>query len=407
MLHKPFLRPLDVQPVTYLDQPMWLLRDPLQLSDQQLIVPATLAQVLIFCDGTRTPEEIHQAFCERVGVQFPYQVVADALAQLDDVYLLENERSRQMRQKLLDEYRGHPFRPPALADLSYPSKTTDLITLFQSYGRGDQSNNHQPWTGRGIVSPHIDYHRGGPVYARTWHRAAPAVLEAELVIIFGTDHNGRAGSVTLTRQPYATPFGVLPTDRALIDCLAEAVGPEAAYAEEINHRDEHSVELSAVWLHYVYHQAGVAPRPMIPILVGSFHHFLGNGAHPSQEAHFARLIERLQRETNGRRVLVVGSVDLAHVGPNFGDNFIMDRVRRAQLKQEDSHLIHAILQGNAAHFYDQIAAVEDRNRICGFAPLYLMLSYLGPTRGVTVAYDHCAADPQDTSLVSICGLLLE
>jgi AmmeMemoRadiSam system protein B len=144
-------------------------------------------------------------------------------------------------------------------------------------------------------------------------------------------------------------------------------------------------------------------------LVGSFHHFLGNGngAHPSREAHFGRLIETLQCETNGRRILVVGSVDLAHVGPNFGDSFVMDRVRRAQLKQEDSHLIHAILQGNAAHFYDQIADVEDRNRICGFAPLYLMLSYLGPTRGVTVAYDHCAADPQDTSLVSICGLLLE
>jgi hypothetical protein len=65
------------------------------------------------------------------------------------------------------------------------------------------------------------------------------------------------------------------------------------------------------------------------------------------------------------------------------------------------------LQGNAAQFYDEIAAVGDRNRICGFAPLYLMLSYLGPTTGVTVAYDQCAADPQDASLVSICGLLLK
>jgi AmmeMemoRadiSam system protein B len=232
-------------------------------------------------------------------------------------------------------------------------------------------------------------------------------LEADLVLIFGTDHTGRAGSVTLTHQPYATPFGVLPTDRVLIDRLAQAIGPEDAFAEELNHRNEHSVELSAVWLHYIYHQAGIAPRPMIPILVGSFAHHLENGTHPAREAHLARFVDSLRCETAGRRVLVVGSVDLAHVGPNFGDPFVMDDSRRAELLQQDQNLIDAILQGNAAGFYDQIAAIDDRNRICGFAPLYLMLSYMGPTTGIAVAYDHCPADPQAASLVSICGLLLK
>jgi AmmeMemoRadiSam system protein B len=146
---------------------------------------------------------------------------------------------------------------------------------------------------------------------------------------------------------------------------------------------------------------------MIPILVGSFYHYLGNGSHPAQDGRLMQLVETLRRETDGRRVLIVGSVDLAHVGPNFGDEFVMDQRRRAALKKQDSQLINAILKGDAAGFYDQIAAVEDQNRICGFAPLYLMLRYLGPTTGVEVAYDHCAADPQDNSLVSICGLLLK
>jgi AmmeMemoRadiSam system protein B len=231
-------------------------------------------------------------------------------------------------------------------------------------------------------------------------------LEADLVIIFGTDHNGRAGSVTLTHQPYATPFGVLPTDTALIDRLAQSIASEAAFAEEINHRKEHSVELSAVWLHSVYHQAGVTPPPMVPILVGSFYHFLTSGSHPAQDSRLHDFNQTLRRETNGRRILVVGSVDLAHVGPNFGDDFVMDRRRRAELIRQDSDLMSAIIHGDAAAFYEQIAAVEDRNRICGFAPLYLMLSYLGPTTGIQIAYDHCPADFQDNSLVSICGLLL-
>jgi AmmeMemoRadiSam system protein B len=192
----------------------------------------------------------------------------------------------------------------------------------------------------------------------------------------------------------------------LIDKLAESIGPDAAFADELNHRQEHSVELSAVWLHHISHQAGVAPRPMVPILVGSFQHFISNGAHPAHDAHLVALIETLKQETAGRRVLAVASVDLAHVGPTFGDIFQMDRPRRTDLKSQDEVLMSAALAGDAEKWYQQIAGVRDRNRICGFAPTYLLLRYLGPTSGFQIAYEQCPADPQDNSLVSICGLLL-
>ncbi len=146
---------------------------------------------------------------------------------------------------------------------------------------------------------------------------------------------------------------------------------------------------------------------MVPILVGSFHHFVTSGTHPAQDERFNRFVDALRRETAGRRVLAVGSVDLAHVGPAFGDAFGMDAARRSRLRGEDEALMTAVAAGDAAGFYRRIAAVEDRNRICGFSPLYLMLSYLGPTTGRRVAYEHCSADAADTSLVSICGLLLD
>ncbi len=403
---KPRLRPLDFQPVHHHGEPMWLLRDPWQLGQQQLIFPQALAQMLPYCDGTRTPREIQSALSDHLGAPVPYDVVIDSLAQLDQAYLLVNDRSEERWQALLAAYRAQPHRPPALADLSYPGAPEQLAALLRQYGDGDMTAG-DAWHGRGVVSPHIDYQRGGPVYARVWRRAAPAVLAADLVLILGTDHNGSAGSITLTLLPYATPYGVLPTDPALIAQLAEALGPERAFAEELNHRQEHSVELSAVWLHHVFRQAGVAPCPMVPILVGSFHHFLTESRHPAGEARFERFLDALRQTTAGRRVLVVGSVDLAHVGPAFGDTFVMDEARRQRLRQTDADLMSAIMRGNAAGFYDQIAAVEDSNRICGFSPLYFMLRFLGPTTGAQVAYDHCPADTQDTSLVSICGLLLE
>ena len=401
----PRLRPLDFQPIQHQGEPMWLLRDPWQLGERQLIFPQALAQMLLFCDGTRSPRRIQAALSEHLGTSVPFDVIDEALAQLDTAFLLVNERSEARRQALLVNYRAQPYRPPALADLSYPAAPAALGDLFRRYGNGDATT--ATWHGRGLVSPHIDYQRGGPVYARVWRRAAPAVLAADLVLIFGTDHNGGRGSVTLTPLPYATPYGVLPADVELIDHLAAALGPEAAFAEELNHRQEHSVELSAVWLHHVFHTAGVPPCPMVPILVGSFHHFVTGDGHPSGDARFGRFLDTLRRETAGRRVLAVGSVDLAHVGPAFGDTFSMDAARRQRLRDEDEALMASVVAGDAPGFYDRIAAVEDRNRICGFSPLYLMLSYLGPTTGQRVAYEHCPADAADASLVSICGLLLD
>lgn len=407
MSEKPRLRPLDFQPVQYEGQQMWYLRDPLQLTDAQIIVPPGLAQMLMFLDGTRTPLQIHEALCAELGMPLDFSIVKTALDTLDQACLLENGTFQQRLAEIRADYRALPYRLPALANLSYPSAPAALAAHLNAFSNGDNLQAWEPWRGRGLISPHIDYPRGGKVYAKVWQRAKTAVLDADLIIIFGTDHNGGPGTFTLTRQDYATPYGVLPTDTALVDKLADAIGPEKAYAEELHHVKEHSIELSAVWLHHIYREAGVEPRPMLPILVGSFHHFTRNGRHPADDETLMTALETLKQETADRRVLAVASVDFAHVGPAFGDDYLMDNARRAALRQTDDFLVQSIIRGDAGGFYDQIAAHQNSNRICGFSPIYLMLKYLGSTEGVQVAYDQCSADDADTSLVSIAGILLE
>ncbi|MFN2164511.1 MAG: AmmeMemoRadiSam system protein B [Candidatus Promineifilaceae bacterium] len=401
---RPLLRPLDFQPVLYQGQPMWFLRDPLQLSDQQLFMPEAIAPLLTLIDGRRTQMEIHSAFCQLVGTSLDPAVTLEAIERLNDALLLENERSQRALQVRLDEYRSQAYRPPALAGNGYPADPEALAEYLEGFARGGAT---PAWHGRGLVSPHIDYARGGQVYSQVWAAAEASILEADLVLIFGTDHYGGPGTVTLTKQAYATPYGALPADSELVGRLAAALGEDAAYAEELHHRSEHSVELSAVWLHHIFHKAGKEPCPVVPILVGSFHHFVMNGRKPADDSRLNVFLETLQQETSGRHVLAVASVDLAHVGPNFGDEFVMDRLRRESLAEQDQQLMAAALDGDAESWYSQIAAVGDRNRICGFAPTYLMLRYLGKSNGLQIAYDQCTADNQDTSLVSICGLLIE
>ncbi|MFQ5436313.1 MAG: hypothetical protein ACE5FD_15715, partial [Anaerolineae bacterium] len=78
MSDKPRLRPLDFQAVVYQGQQVWYLRDPLQLSRYQIFMPPALAQMMLFCDGTHTPQEIHAALCAQLGVTLEFQIVADA-----------------------------------------------------------------------------------------------------------------------------------------------------------------------------------------------------------------------------------------------------------------------------------------------------------------------------------------
>jgi AmmeMemoRadiSam system protein B len=163
----------------------------------------------------------------------------------------------------------------------------------------------------GLLSPHIDYARGGAVYARVWQRAAQLAREAELVILLGVDHYG-SDPFTLTRQHYATPYGVLPTDTALVDQLAAAIGPEAAFAGELRHRGEHSLELVAVWLHHMRGGAPVSPRADPHRLLLSLHAQRRHARAATRPS--PAVLDVLRRAAAGKRTLVVASGDLAHVG---------------------------------------------------------------------------------------------
>ena len=278
--HLPRLRAVATHPVVQAGQPSILLRDPLRLANKTVVIPQQLAPLLALCDGTRDPNGIRASLAVRFGLRIAPHTIERLLAALDDSLLLDNDRFAQARERALMEYRQAPFRPPTSVGQSYPSSAEDLHAKLDGYM--DAVDDVRPGSadGRGLVSPHIDYERGGTVYARVWKRAAEAVKAADLVVLLGTDHYGKDGHLTLTRQHYATPFGVLPTEQTIVDALAEAIGPEAAFADELYHRSEHSIELAAVWLHHVREGQ---PCDLVPILCSSFGHLIWGGAEPEHD----------------------------------------------------------------------------------------------------------------------------
>ena len=402
---KPKLREIEAHLIQHQGQAMLLLRDPLHLSDMTVAIPRPLAPLLGLMDGTRDAAALEAALQVRAGVRLAPGLLPKLLADLDAANLLDNERFAEVKTKALRAYRQAPFRPLTVDNASSPLQPELASAQFRDYV--DALPPAEPSADdraiRGLISPHIDYQRGGPVYAEVWRAATQAVQEAELVIVLGTDHQGSDGTLTLTHQSYATPWGILPTDGQVVEALSKALGEEISFAEELHHKNEHSIELAAGWLHFA---RDGKPVPLVPILCGSFAAFVAGEGNPASHEPFAAATEVLGEAMAHRRTLVVAAADLAHVGPAFGDPYGLDFVAKAQLRQADERLLDSVYNGDAEGFFEKLKAEGDRRNVCGLPPIYLTLRLLGETSGKPAGYALCPADVQGTSFVTITGVIL-
>ena len=413
-------RPAPSRPKVRLTQPRWVshqgrpylyLEPPFGLAENGVLVPQALTPLLALADGTRDAGELRAALSRRTGIDLGPSEMDEVLARLDRALIIENGAYAGAAARAVREYRRLPHREPSHAGPVYPPGRDALADVMRGYERGIAAGTPPPApAGRlvGVVSPHIDYARGWATYARLWSRASAHLEDVELALVFGTDHAGGLGALTPTRQNYATPFGALPTDTRLIDGLAQAIGTQAAYQEEIHHLGEHSIELASVWMH---HYMGGRACPTAPILCGSFHGFVNGGGNPADAPRLNAALEYLAEAAAGRRTLVVAAGDLAHVGPAFGDPNAVDVGGRDTLRREDAASIQAVIDGDAAAFFAISERERDQRKLCGLPPIYMMLRFLelaggGPVRGEAMGYDQCPADAEGGSLVSIVGALL-
>lgn len=399
----PRLRSVDICPVSQNGQPVLLLRDPLRLSEKQALIPQGLLPVIMLLDGNHDYHSLAQTLTTQHGIKVTANVIRNIITGLDDALLLENGHFVQELAVALDKYRRAPCRPATNAGSAYPHDKQMLARHLDQYIHQANSPTIANPCALGLVSPHIDYERGGSVYGSVWAQAAQAAFDADLVVIIGTDHNGASPHVTLTRQHYSTPYGILPTAVDLVDKLSATIGDDLVMQDELHHRDEHSVELAAVWLHHVRHGK---PVPTLPVLVGSFSHFIANETSPRDERNISKFVETVQSETNKARVLFIAAGDMSHVGPAFNGP-PLSSPDKIQLEASDAKIIDAMCTGDPDAFFDSVNNIQDMSNICGLAPIYLLLRILEPVRGTALAYQQCPADQDHASVVSICGVVFE
>ncbi|HLZ71313.1 MAG TPA: AmmeMemoRadiSam system protein B [Dehalococcoidia bacterium] len=393
---RPQLRPLEIKRLRQDGHEYFYLRDMLSLSGEELLVPLELGPALALFDGEHELPVIRARCLLGAGLDLAPTDLLELVRRLDAALLLEGERVEQVKREVLAAFRAAPCRPPALADRVYPGELAALRNQLAAFELRAERAPAPQGAVAGVLSPHIDYARGGPVYAAGWRQAADAARAAKRVILLGTDHAGGGGRLTLTHQQYATPFGPLPTDVALVNALAGALGEEQAFAEELHHRNEHSIELASVWLH---HARGGEPLSVLPLLCGHPGPFLS--ARTLAGGGIERAIELLREAVAGGALVVVAG-DLAHVGPEFGDPRPFGAAQRAAVEAADRAALAACSAGAEA-LLREVGTIEDRYRLCGLTPLALALAIMPPVRFEQAAYAQCPADERNASFVSIAA----
>ena len=345
---------MDSQLIEHQGQKYLHLRDPLGLSDKTVLVPHQIAPLLALCDGTRDIQALKTGMAMRTGVNLTESQISELLTGMESVYAFENGSFQQASANALRAYREATHREPSHADLVYPKNPEDLRVTLDDYvtrARGEEETlmeqpivqEPSPTPSRpsatrltGIVSPHIDYERGWQTYAQLWEGCGSELEEIDLAIIIGTDHSGRPGSITPTRQNYATPYGILPTAFEIVDGLADTIGVQDAYGDELHHLNEHSIELASVWFH---HFIGGRDCPIVPVLCGSYQHFISGVADAAEDETIEAATEYLRSVAAERRTLVIAAADLAHVGPAFGDPGAIAAAARANVAAQDAQSI--------------------------------------------------------------------
>lgn len=378
-------------------EPLYLLRDPWRLSERQLTVslPALLLAGLL--DGTRTLAEVQAEALRRHGGLVPLDALEELVAALEGALLLDGPHLA----RAVAAFRADPVRPAACVG-SYPGEPAALRAFLDAQWTreggpgapparpGERADAPAPAPVRGVISPHIDLHRGGHAYARAWRPVAED-CPAELFVVFGTSHTGTAPleggrgpapRFALTRKDFATPLGVVPCDREAVDRLVAAyAGDDDLFAGEPHHRGEHSIEFQAVWLAHLF--GGRRPVRLLPVLCGGLDDLAGAPGDDPRLAAFHEALARALAPLAPERVAFVAGIDLAHVGAQFHGPPV-DEAALARVERADRETLRRALDLRCtAAVHEDLAAAGEARSVCGHAPLVSLLLALerAPTRG--------------------------
>lgn len=356
-------------------QSLFVLRDLEELTDKPLALSAGGMLLVSLLDGRRDAAAVAAEFQKATGNAVEDEVVLELAGALEDAGYLETAETARRRQKARDDFKLGKTRPAVFAGPSYPAEPEKLRGVLDDYLMAESGPRKRAAQEPGLppplalVAPHIDFGRGGHAYAHAY-QALSERRPPDVIVALGVAHVSPDSPWVFTPKPYQTPFGDMEVDAPLYDKLAASLWYDPR-ADEWTHKNEHSLEFQATWLRWLWGER--APK-WVPILVSSFERFSPDGA-PSRIPTVTQALDKMaavlaEEQARGRTVMVLNGIDLAHVGPRFGDELELTPELEKKIEAEDRESLVAALAHDADAFYASAVRDDGWRKVCGLSALY-------------------------------------
>lgn len=402
---------IEIFPIETDGQRFICLRDPENFNSKPLFLPLPTFFIVNLFDGKHDLLDIQAEYMRKFNDLIFREQIESIIQQLDDNLFLDSERFEQFVHQLKQDFFSSPRRKAYHAGNSYPDDPTSLRDMISGFFNSAEGPGPIEWENikdnkvRGIIAPHIDLRCGGPCFSWAYKELAQSP-PPELFVIFGTAHAATQNLFTLTQKDFETPLGIVKTDKAFIQDLISRYDYDLS-ADEMVHRTEHTIEFQIIFLQYLYQKAYGKEIKIVPILCGSFHEMIFSGVSPCEVNQIGNFIQAMAATIKEKDIptCLISSADLAHVGLRYGDPYPPSPESLQTVSREDLSFLDYAAKNDPEGLFQSLHKDLDRRRICGFPPIYTMLSILdNKAQGTLLKYQQWA-DPQNTSAVSFASMV--
>jgi AmmeMemoRadiSam system protein B len=387
------------------DVALLILQDPLRLAPQPFILPLQGLQqqqiqqqvqqwmgFLMNLDGDSHVEEVFDRL--KVPVEAQEQLV-QMIQKLDELGYLWGPTSEALEKAKLDA-----IRAAGAFTLPEEARKPEVAQQLKAFIADQLAKAEDPELGAtvvGIVAPHLDYGRAGSTYAAAYKCLETGAKERpDRVVILGTNHFGLGDGVVMSEFGFESPLGTVRPDATVLERLRDAFG-ERLFKDQIDMAAEHSIALHVPWLQHLYGDvpvvAALVPDPNVAMVSD-------DGARVGTK-EFAVALKSILSQAGGRTIFV-SSADLSHVGPQFGDQAMLDAKRKHSVEEHDRSLLGEFI-ANPDQFVQQMAKAGNPNRWCSVGNLYATATCAPHATREMVQYDQ-AADPNGAGMVTSAAL---
>ncbi|MCD6279486.1 MEMO1 family protein [Candidatus Micrarchaeota archaeon] len=234
------------------------------------------------------------------------------------------------------------IRRPVVAGSFYPEDVMMLKKEISGYlsaakGRVEHKSSY------GILCPHAGYMYSGHVAAYSYVSAIDDIKRAETIIVIGPNHTGIGGEISLSREKWSTPLGMLSVDDELVAMISDGI----IKVDESAHVQEHSVEVQLPFIQYINPNAMLVPICMKDQSIKSAEHLA------------KKIIEA--EDKSKRKLFIVASSDLSHYVPSdIGE-------------KTDKFVLESVVKLDVNEFYDRLS--ESGASFCGYGSIATLMFY--------------------------------